>query len=193
MPTNPNVTLKVIGAGFARTGTVSMALALEQILDGPVCHGGTQLLGREDGGPPRLRYTAIGTLTTVAYVRKWNAVYKAKHDRPRLLEALREATEGFVAITDTPGTHFIKELCELYPEAKVICWKRDSEKWWKSMEQMIKHSMPKWLNWYLAPVPGWRWFPTIMSEMSKRFVMTLPCGECEKVKPDKLSIGAERC
>jgi Sulfotransferase domain len=49
VPTDPNRTLEVIGAGFARTGTVSMALALEKILDGPVCHGGTQLLGREDG------------------------------------------------------------------------------------------------------------------------------------------------
>lgn len=54
VPTDPNGTLRVIGAGFARTGTVSMALALEKLLDGPVCHGGTQLLGREDGtvSPP---------------------------------------------------------------------------------------------------------------------------------------------
>jgi hypothetical protein len=49
VPTDPDKSLQVIGAGFARTGTVSMALALEKILDGPVCHGGTQLLGREDG------------------------------------------------------------------------------------------------------------------------------------------------
>lgn len=51
VPTDPSRTLQVIGAGFARTGTVSMALALEKLLDGPVCHGGTQLLGREDGEP----------------------------------------------------------------------------------------------------------------------------------------------
>lgn len=49
VPTDPDRTLEVIGAGYARTGTVSMALALEKLLDGPVCHGGTQLLGREDG------------------------------------------------------------------------------------------------------------------------------------------------
>jgi hypothetical protein len=29
-----------------------MALALEKVLDGPVMHGGSQLLGREDGGNP---------------------------------------------------------------------------------------------------------------------------------------------
>ncbi|KAH0493145.1 hypothetical protein TgHK011_008065 [Trichoderma gracile] len=151
VPTDPNRSLQVIGAGFARTGTVSMALALEKILDGPVCHGGTQLLGRED-----------------AYVKKWLAVYAAKNDKPKRLAALREVTRGFVAITDTPGTHFIADLCEIYPDAKVIGWKRDPEKWWKSMEQMIKHAMPGWLRWYLIIMPGWRWFPVIMGEMSKR-------------------------
>ncbi|CAJ2511767.1 Uu.00g073920.m01.CDS01 [Anthostomella pinea] len=130
VPTDPNRTLAVIGAGFARTGTVSMALAFETLLDGPVCHGGTQLLGRED-----------------AYVRKWLAVYAAGDDRPKRLKALREATRGFVAIADTPGTHFIGELCELYPDAKVVCWRRDPQRWWKSMEQMIKRSMPRWLGW----------------------------------------------
>lgn len=43
-PSNdPHCSLQVIGAGFSRTGTVSMALALEELLDGPVCHGGTQM------------------------------------------------------------------------------------------------------------------------------------------------------
>ncbi|ETS02523.1 hypothetical protein M419DRAFT_78321 [Trichoderma reesei RUT C-30] len=148
VPTDPDKSLQVIGAGFARTGTVSMALALEKILDGPVCHGGTQLLGREDD-----------------YVQKWLAVYAAKNDRSKRLAALREVTRGFLAITDTPGTHFIEELCEIYPDAIVIGWKRDPEKWWKSMEQMIKHAMPGWLRWYLIIMPGWRWFPVIMREM----------------------------
>lgn len=80
-----------------------------------------------------------------------------------------------MAITDTPGTQFIEELCEIYPEAKVIGWKRDSQKWWKSMEQMIKHAMPRWLHWYLIIMPGWRWFPAIMSEMSKKCVRIFVC------------------
>jgi len=49
VPTDLSRTLKVIGAGYSRTGTLSMALALEKLLDGPVMHGGSQLLGREDG------------------------------------------------------------------------------------------------------------------------------------------------
>lgn len=49
VPTDPQRSLQVIGAGYSRTGTLSMALALEKLLDGPVMHGGSQLLGREDG------------------------------------------------------------------------------------------------------------------------------------------------
>lgn len=52
VPQDPSRTLQVIGAGYSRTGTLSMALALEKLLDGPVMHGGSQLLGREDGASP---------------------------------------------------------------------------------------------------------------------------------------------
>ena len=52
IPTDPTRSLKIIGAGYSRTGTLSMALALEKLLDGPVMHGGSQLLGREDGSDP---------------------------------------------------------------------------------------------------------------------------------------------
>jgi hypothetical protein len=53
IPTDPSRKVQAIGAGFSRTGTLSMSLALERLLDGPVCHGGTQLLGREDGKMPQ--------------------------------------------------------------------------------------------------------------------------------------------
>jgi Sulfotransferase domain len=49
VPKDSTRPLKVIGAGYSRTGTLSMALALEKLLDGPVMHGGSQLLAREDG------------------------------------------------------------------------------------------------------------------------------------------------
>lgn len=48
VPDDSTRSLKVIGAGYSRTGTLSMAMALETLLNGPVMHGGSQLLGRED-------------------------------------------------------------------------------------------------------------------------------------------------
>lgn len=49
IPTDPSQKLQVISAGYSRTGTVSMSLALAKLLDGPILHGGTQILIRDDG------------------------------------------------------------------------------------------------------------------------------------------------
>lgn len=48
-PTDNSKSLRFIGAGYSRTGTLSMTFALQKLLDGPVMHGGSQFLGREDG------------------------------------------------------------------------------------------------------------------------------------------------
>lgn len=50
--------LEVIGAGYSRTGTVSTQLALEKVLNGPVLHGGTHMITREDGSTPEFPLTA---------------------------------------------------------------------------------------------------------------------------------------
>ncbi|KAJ0115537.1 hypothetical protein J7T55_010359 [Diaporthe amygdali] len=153
VPTDPNRTLQVIGAGYSRTGTSSMAIALEKLLDGPVCHGGSQMLGRED-----------------SYVQKWIEVYRQRDagNRPALMKALREATRGFVGVTDVPAVDFIGELIELYPEVKVMGVRRDPDAWWKSMGNLNKVSSPWWLQYFLAPMPTWRWFPAFIEGIRGR-------------------------
>lgn len=49
IPRDRSRQLEVIGAGYGRTGTSAISMALEKLLDGPVMHGGTQILAREDG------------------------------------------------------------------------------------------------------------------------------------------------
>ncbi|KAF5025501.1 hypothetical protein F66182_2406 [Fusarium sp. NRRL 66182] len=166
VPQDRTRSLKVIGAGYSRTGTLSMAMALEELLDGPVMHGGSQLLGREDGKQFSLRYDMI--LTVVAYVKLWSDIFTARHDRQKLLKLLREATAGFVAITDAPGNCFIEELLEIYPEAEVICVNRDREKWWKSWEPVTKEAGAGFLRWFLAPVHGKRWYPKLVAQFSEQ-------------------------
>lgn len=48
-PGDPSRPLEVIGAGFSKTGTLSMQLALQELLQGPVIHGGTQSVFPGDG------------------------------------------------------------------------------------------------------------------------------------------------
>lgn len=96
----------------------------------------------------------------IEYPRQWVEVYRARHDRPKLLAALRDVTRGFVGITDMPGVHFIQELCEIYPEAKVVCVRRDPQRWLKSAQHMSN----KMTAWYMPvlmwPMPAARWFAT---------------------------------
>lgn len=41
IPADPTKTLKVIAAGYDRTGTVSFSMAMQILLKGPVCHSGS--------------------------------------------------------------------------------------------------------------------------------------------------------
>ncbi|RYO99927.1 hypothetical protein DL764_006668 [Monosporascus ibericus] len=157
VPTDPSRRLQVIGAGYSRTGTVSMQMALTKLLDGPVIHGGTQLLEGSD-----------------ACCKTWIEAYEAKRrgDREETLKCVRRATAGFVGTTDLPTIDFIPELMELYPEAKVVLVGRDPERWARSVEGLSKHIILWWLPYAMLPVPGWRWFFTFtrhFSESGRRF------------------------
>ncbi|KAK7946173.1 uncharacterized protein PG986_010494 [Apiospora aurea] len=150
-PGDPSRGLEVIGAGFSRTGTVSTQLALEEILDGPVLHGGTHMVSREDD-----------------YNKKWVAAYESRRrgDRELCLKLLREITRGYVGITDLPGINFIAELRELYPNAKVVLVTRDPERWWRSLGVLNKNTTLWYLPYLTAPVPGWRWIPAMIRQFS---------------------------
>lgn len=150
-PTDPTVTPQVIAAGYSRTGTMSMAKALETLLGGTVLHSGNALYGRED-----------------EYAQHWVKVLRARKDKPKLLKLLREATVGYVAITDAPAVLFVPELVELYPDAKVIVVDRDTEQWWASMQPLLKSTggVPNWvLKQLLLPCFTWRWIPHWLPEM----------------------------
>ncbi|KAJ1325765.1 Sulfotransferase domain-containing protein [Microdochium nivale] len=148
VPRDRSRKLQVIGAGYGRTGTTAISLAIERLYDGPVMHGGTQMIGRED-----------------AYMKKLVDLHKTGTNKPRLLYLLREITAGFVGITDCPGILFIPELMELYPDAKVVLVTRDPEKWWKSIEPVAKNVSFWWLKPLLFPLPGLRWVPELMEGM----------------------------
>ena len=123
--------LKVIGAGFGRTGTLSMKAALEQ-LGFDKCHHMVEVLGPKDD-------------TQLDY---WDAV--GKGERP----GWDEIFEGYQASVDFPSSVYWKELAEYYPDAKVVLTVRDFESWYKSATSTIYavgKSAPGWTK--LIPRP----------------------------------------
>lgn len=116
--------LEVIGAGFGRTGTMSLKAALEQLGLGP-CYHMVECLPR---GP--------------AHWRKW---VDAARGRPNW-DAI---FDGFQSAVDFPACSSYKALAAHYSEARVVLTVRDPERWFESTQETI--FAPHWVE-YLRTV-----------------------------------------
>ena len=107
------MTLRVIGAGVGRTGTNSLQVALQQLLDGP-CYHMVEVFGHPEHVP--MWQSAVD-----GDMPDWDALF-----------------EGYVAEVDWPASAFWRELSEHYPDAPVLLSTRDSaEQWWHSADRTI--------------------------------------------------------
>ncbi|MFC4586776.1 sulfotransferase family protein [Sphaerisporangium corydalis] len=104
--------LQIVGAGFGRTGTLSLRAALDKIGFAP-CYHFTELLTHPD------------------HLSGW---LSAAHGAAG---AWRGPLSGYEATTDWPCVAFWRELVEDNPEAKVILTSRDADAWYESMIRTI--------------------------------------------------------
>ena len=104
--------LSVIGAGFGRTGTESMKLALETLGKGP-CHHMKEILANAE------------------QIALWRAI--AQGDLPDW----EKAFAGYNSAVDWPAAFFWRELSEYYPDAKILLTVRSAESWYESMAGTI--------------------------------------------------------
>lgn len=106
------LTLKIIGTGFGRTGTDSMRRALDLLGVGPTHH--MMELGK--GTPLRQRWLDLANGTEP----DWDSLF-----------------EGYGACVDWPSAQYWRTLIDVYPDAKVLLTMRPAESWWKSFECTI--------------------------------------------------------
>jgi hypothetical protein len=110
------MTLRVIGAGYGRTGTASLKLALERLGFGP-CHHMSEVLPSPDR------------------VALWTRIGEgAAREDPSLLDT---AFDGYESTVDWPSCTHWRELMNHYPDAKVILSRRDAGKWFESVNATI--------------------------------------------------------
>ncbi|MCA9541271.1 MAG: hypothetical protein KC620_20360, partial [Myxococcales bacterium] len=114
------MTLKVIGAGFGRTGTLSTQRALEMLYEAPCYHMEV-------------------VLSRPSHLDAWHDF--SVHGRPMDWQAL---LGGFAAAVDFPICNHFETLMGEFPDARVVLNTRDPEAWWRSLEAMI--SKMKWLR-----------------------------------------------
>lgn len=118
--------MKVIGAGFGRTGTASMHLALNQ-------------LGYQT-------YHMTEVIPQSSHSRAWGALWDETGTLEDALDLV--AKDGYNASMDFPICIAYKELMRLNPAAKVILTLRDSgEKWAASFLETIARNTA----WMSAP------------------------------------------
>lgn len=104
--------LKVIGAGFGRTGTMSLKVALEELAFGPCYH---------------MSETAVNPGHDEAWSRAaagkeidWEWLFQKYH-----------------AAVDWPACAFYERLMSIYPDARVILTVRDPDRWYESVFKTI--------------------------------------------------------
>jgi hypothetical protein len=111
-----DMALSVIGAGFGRTGTHTLNLALEMLGFGP-CHHMEDVIGSEQ---QKAWFRAAGRGEKM----DWDEVYA-----------------GYKSAVDWPTAYFWRELAAHFPQAKIILTVRNSEEWYKSARATIFNTM----------------------------------------------------
>jgi len=123
------VSLKVIGAGFGRTGTTSLKAALEQ-LGFSKCHHMAEVARSQR------QVTFWQTLANGGTV-DWDEVF-----------------DGYAASCDWPSCTYWEELARHYPDAKIVLSVRDEGRWYDSVAATIYPAsflVPQWIVRLVPP------------------------------------------
>ena len=100
--------LKIIGAGFGRTGTESLKAALEALGFGP-CYHMSEVLHNMETMLPLWEAALDGTLAD------WGSIFA-----------------HYQATVDWPACNYYEQLMAAYPDAKVLLSVRDPDSWYES-------------------------------------------------------------
>lgn len=116
--------LKVIGAGFGRTGTMSLKVALERL-------GFVKTHHMDEVLPSKTQRACWHDIAT-GKPANWDAVF-----------------EGYEASVDFPSSTYYNELSAHFPDAKIVLTVRDADRWYVSARDTIYafgKALPAWLQ-----------------------------------------------
>jgi Sulfotransferase domain len=105
------MTIKLIGAGMPRTGTLTQKVALEMLGLDPCYHW-------------------VDVLAQLDRVQIWDQALDGEADWQRIFA-------DWQSTVDWPGGYFWRELLDVYPDAKVLLSVRDPEAWERSFRETV--------------------------------------------------------
>lgn len=118
--------LEVVGAGFGRTGTQSLKLALEELGVGP-CYHMMEVFGNTEHIP-------LWAAATRGETPDWDALFA-----------------NYRSTVDWPGCAFWRDLAEKNPNARILLSYRNSDDWYDSFHNTIYQAMTR----DPPPEPAW--------------------------------------
>ena len=123
--------MKVICAGWGRTGTRSLKYALQYLLNAPSYHMQNILLNKK-------------------HAKLWqDIIFKKKNSYN-----WDDIYNGYGACLDFPSCNYYKELMKEYPDAKVILTIRDADSWMKSWNALNREILNSIAFKFLSRIPG---------------------------------------
>ena len=114
--------LKIIGAGFGRTGTLSLKVALEQLGYGP-CHHMKEVMLNND-------QAEWFSQASKGVEVDWHEVFNK-----------------YSSAVDWPAAAYYQELADSFPDAKIVLGVRDPDAWYESVENTIFRVIPNFPKW----------------------------------------------
>ena len=114
--------LKIIGAGFGRTGTLSLKVALEQLGYGP-CHHMKEVMLNND-------QAEWFSQASKGVEVDWHEVFNK-----------------YSSAVDWPAAAYYQELADSFPNAKIVLGVRDPDAWYESVENTIFRVIPNFPKW----------------------------------------------
>jgi hypothetical protein len=116
MPSEPSdETIKVLGAGFGRTGTTSLRDALNML--GFKCYHMQEVLRTKANSKP---HPNLWVEAANGQIKDYDVIFKEN-----------QGDEPYRATIDWPSTTVWEDIWKQYPNAKIILTERDSESWYK--------------------------------------------------------------
>lgn len=106
------MSLRVIGAGWPRTGTTSLKIALESLLSGRCYH-------------------MYDLLAEPGHIELWDQALEGD------FSGVHRVMSGYAAALDWPASFFWRELLAENSEAVVLLSVREPGQWWRSMRDTI--------------------------------------------------------
>jgi hypothetical protein len=122
----PSQPMRVIGAGFGRTGTSSLKRALERLGFGP-CHHMEEVVKHPGELSTWVRAGRGEPIDWKAFMSPWGSS------------------------CDFPSSLYYRELMEAFPDAKVVLTVRDPGAWYTSMSETIVPMMRSFPNRLVMP------------------------------------------